>query len=662
MKYVAVDTETALMEPGICAPALVCLSSYEENANGEGVGVLRNAADAIVWFRKQITDPDVTLIGHNTAFDMSVLCVRDPSLLPLVFRAVDDGRVRDTMITQMLLDIGKGTFEYRVNSDGKRVPAQRSLAALVKHWFGTVIDKGGDTWRKKYASLAHLPVEKYPPNAVTYAIDDAKWTYKLAMKLMDECGERPPTEVLQIKTAWCFQLMRIYGVRTDPDVVEQCYQNWSARKARAAVVLTKAGMLTSEGTLDQATLAAYIEDACAARDLPLTHTATGKVCTNKEVITDIVVKTGGRAEETEQDEDEPEQKGDPVFLSYRRYKRYEKLLSNYLPRMRQATRIPFNPSWNVLVSSGRTSCGSPDDPGNLQNLPRSGPVRECYSPRAGSLFCSTDLEAAELASLAEIMLVLGFESPLADEIIAGLDPHMSLAVNELLLNEDGTPRYTYEYAMANKKQKDIKEARQFAKIVDFGKPGGQGDEGICHFAKTAYRTVMTLEQAHDMGQRWLNHYKMQPFFRWVSRKTQNGRVTLAHPITGFVRADMRYTELANFLFQNLTSCVAKDGLWRITMECYLGCSVDGKYKLGESPLYGSRPVMFVHDEVVCEVPEAKAHEAAMRQAELMTQGGNEYIKRVPSRCEAAIAKRLYKDMSPVFDANDRLIPWEPKKS
>jgi DNA polymerase I-like protein with 3'-5' exonuclease and polymerase domains len=66
----------------------------------------------------------------------------------------------------------------------------------------------------------------------------------------------------------------------------------------------------------------------------------------------------------------------------------------------------------------------------------------------------------------------------------------------------------------------------------------------------------------------------------------------------------------------------------------------------------------VHDEIIAEVPEDRAHEAAHRIAEVMVETMNLYTPDVPARAEPALMRRWYKAADPVY-VDGRLVPWEP---
>lgn len=111
-----------------------------------------------------------------------------------------------------------------------------------------------------------------------------------------------------------------------------------------------------------------------------------------------------------------------------------------------------------------------------------------------------------------------------------------------------------------------------------------------------------------------------------------------------------YTQACNSPFQGLVADFAKDALVRIQEAAWTD---------RRSPLYGSRPIFFVHDEVISEVPEECAHEAAYEQARIMAETAEEYTPDVPMIVEPALMRRWYKDADPVIGPDGRLVPWEP---
>ena len=66
------------------------------------------------------------------------------------------------------------------------------------------------------------------------------------------------------------------------------------------------------------------------------------------------------------------------------------------------------------------------------------------------------------------------------------------------------------------------------------------------------------------------------------------------------------------------------------------------YSDSDSPLYGCRPVLFVHDEIILEAPLAKAHDAAMELKKLMETSMQIFTPKVPSIAEPTLAFKWWK--------------------
>jgi DNA polymerase I-like protein with 3'-5' exonuclease and polymerase domains len=137
------------------------------------------------------------------------------------------------------------------------------------------------------------------------------------------------------------------------------------------------------------------------------------------------------------------------------------------------------------------NCAKP----NAQQMPRKGGIRECFIASEGCKILTSDYGAIELCTLAAVCYrQFGF-STLGDTIKAGKDPHLFTA--SLILQSD------YEELKAGlKKEKKlsppggpVSDARQAAKAVNFGVPGGLGATNLVSYAKATYGVDMPLKQA-----------------------------------------------------------------------------------------------------------------------------------------------------------------------
>ena len=679
MNLIAFDTETRLIEPGLLAPKLVCVSAATEY----DVALL-DRYDGTDYVEHVLEDTNVALVGHNVAYDLGVLCARRPSLIPLVFTAYEQGRIWDTKVRQEMLDIASGrtqrngaTFAMR---NGEWVKAAYSLAGLA----GQYLDKDrfaekqdADAWRMRYSELEDTDVEAWPEAARKYAMEDAADTLAI-FQLQGGIEKSLVTEQDQLRAAWALHLMSMWGVRTDPSTVDALEKTLLVEQARLRKRVIQAGLLVAkklpkaeeqdaefwseevrrrkaskkdlqrpiDGTegpeiewengqayvvtrtkvpcrwaKDSKKLEMYVERYLGRRGQDPDRTATGRVSTSKDTLSqsgsrllDLVADGGG----------------------------VDKVLGTYVPVLKHGTTRPVNARFHVLVNTARTSCSEP----NLQNLPsgrKVGGTRECFVPREGHVYVSVDYDTLELRALAEVCLLLFGKSEMAESINQDRDLHSQVGATMLGM--------TYEEVEKGKKTKGspAKTARDAAKVFNFGAPGGLGAASLVDYARAGYGVTITEAQAREMKAQWLRAWpEMASYFQWVNDHVGLGEATLAHPVTGFVRGNVGYTDGCNHLFQHLAAMGAKRALFQAAKEAYSDPT---------SPFFGSRPVVFVHDEIIAEVPEGKLHEASFRLSQIMVEAMSTLIRRVKISATPAAMRRWTKEATDKYE-NGKLIPYE----
>ena len=614
---VSLDTETYPIAPGQLVPRLVVMSY----ADPEGAGYLVAASDAPERVREWLRN-GYHVVGHNITYDLAVLVrAGGESLLLEVFRAYEEGRVHCTKVREQLIQIALGAGGDVEGGGAKQ--RDFSLAECMRRRFNVDLSadkKGEDAWRLRYHELEAVPLEDWPADARRYALDDAKHARRL-FDAQEGDAELLRDEAAQARAAWMLHLAAAWGIRTDALAVAELGLSLEKKYRALEETLKDAGLIRESGTKDTATIKRRVEDAYAARGDAPPSTPGGAVSTSRETL---------------------EESRDPLLASLAQLGAVEKLRGTFLPVLMRGTERPINPRWNVLVSSGRTSCSSP----NLQNLPREGGVRECFVPRRGYVFAQADYGILELRALAQVLLRLFGKSAMAEALQAGRELHLEMAARLL-----GIP---YEEAVARKKEPEVKQSRQLAKAANFGFPGGLGATAMQGYAKAAYQVTMSEQEARDLRAAWLRAYpEMEQYFRHVAQLVERNGGGYQQEAVGSrrLRGDCGFTDGCNGYFQSLAADGAKAAGWLITRECYT---------VPSSPLYGSRVVAFVHDEYLLEVPEAGAAEAAERLAALMVEGMRRYIPDIPIIAEPLLMRRWFKDAEPVRDASGKLIPWTPK--
>jgi len=279
---------------------------------------------------------------------------------------------------------------------------------------------------------------------------------------------------------------------------------------------------------------------------------------------------------------------------------------------------------------------------NVMNIRRLKGIRECFVPRKGWVIIDSDYGRLELHTLAQCCLWLLGHSRLAEVLNAGRDPHSEMACMMLGITlEEGEHR------------EDFENARDCSKISNFGFPGGLGAATLVSYAAKSYRVYITEERAQELKDYWFQMWpEMREWFNYINnlewaRGTKE--YNIRQPYSDRLRAKATFCSASNTLFQGLGADVAKEAGWLIATECYVR---------EDSPLFGCRPVNFIHDQFLVEAPEDRAALAAQRLGELMNLAGAKILPDVPVRASPVLARRWSKNAIEVRNAAGELVPWE----
>jgi len=650
MKLLDWDTETALFGPGRQAPALSCVSWTQEGAVG-----LLDHEEALPWFKRKLADKEIVFCGHNVAYDFAVMAAEHPELLPAIFEAYRENRVIDTMLRQQLLDISVGNFrgywapckDKKGHPDWKWVQLNYTLDSCYYRATKKRLDK--DTWRLRYGELrdSGVYIQDWPAGAQQYPKQDAlatkaarEYQDTLAKEVVDAYAKIPGGHVdypdpladqyAQARAGWWIQLMRIWGIKTLPERVDQVEEHVHALIDELKERLMEAGLVRADGSRDTKAAAARMVEAMGGEEK----------CQKTK-------KKGIKL-----DEEACRESGDAILMDYAEYGSLGTVLTKDLPALRKGRDMPIHSNFSVIVATGRTSSSSP----NIQNIRRLPGIRECFVPRPGMVFLDCDYDGLELRTLGQVCLSLLGKSKLADTINEGKDPHLMVAAQIL--------KISYEEAERRKKDKDVKDARQLAKCTNFGFPGGLGYETFITFARKGYGVEITVEEAKRLKRNWLLAFpEMEEYFAMVSRHTEEdkdeGLANVEHLFTKRLRGEITYTAACNSYFQGLGADATKAAGFDVAYECYVDES---------SPLFGCRIVNYIHDQFLVECPEDRCHEAAMRLAEVMEKSAAPFVPDVPATVSEPMVSRCWsKDCEQVWDKMDengdpmpgaKLIPWD----
>jgi hypothetical protein len=344
----------------------------------------------------------------------------------------------------------------------------------------------------------------------------------------------------------------------------------------------------------------------------------------------------------------------------------DKTITNFLDRLDTHHRI--RTTYQTLVDTGRTSSRGGGMPGalNVQQLPRDYDkprhlhVRGCITPDPGWAFIVADYSQLELCSLAHVLTqlvryyakdpkrrafaerLLGcsisstYESTLSRAINNDQDCHVLMAS---VLRGRGE---TYEECYALYKQADEKKAaklpldaeeikiiddRQLCKALNFGLPGGLGELKFIDYA-AAYGVSIDMATARHAKAAYLaTWFEMRLYFYHCGQLCKNGEATITQFYSGRLRGDCTFTQTCNGFFQSLAADGAK----------YAGLLlVKHAYRVPESPMYGTRPSGFVHDEYLVSSRVEQAPAALPEVERLMVEGMQLWIPDVKIKAPGKI--------------------------
>lgn len=651
---IAIDTETWLIEPGLLAPPLVCVT-WAKRIKGEGrqLGIRKHDHPEALSFVADLLHSDRTIIGANIPYDMAVLAAEWPELLPAIFAAYEDDRITDVQTRQKLIDIANGQLDgWRNAATGKWVEHKYSLGALVMRHLSedrSSVKSGPDVWRLRYKELHDVPIDDWPEEALSYAIGDATDTLRV-YEAQEPDAQFLEDEFRQARAHFCLHLMSCRGIMTDPKAVASYEKRIRAELEESKAEIIDMGWLVPKlkrephGELKRSVKAVHAY--CEKHHPNISRTPTKKPQLDKESVRDT---------------------GDPKLISYQHYSSSKTIMTK-VEGLWGGTKTPIQARFNVIVESGRSSCRGD----NIQNRSRKPGDRECFVPRKGWVFANSDYDGMELRSSAQIAIWVTGASKLADALNSGMDPHVMLAATQHGFSyEDALALYKEEKAAKADAQdtETMLFARQHAKKGNFGFLGGLGANGfvlntikegatVCGKATHNKRKdpdkglcVDCLQAAAALREHWLTTWpEMREYFKWITALVkQNGTATIRQFGSNRYRGQVTYTSGANTFFQGLAADAAKAALFRISEACYIG----------NGPLRGSFPINFIHDEFIVEVRDDEhAHDAAHQLSDIMVSAANEWIPDVPTTAEPLLMRRWSKDALAVHDDNGRLIPWD----
>ena len=627
------------------------------------IGQAYAGGDTVYFIRLETLDSFVRvveknkLVLHNAPFDIAVI-------------EKESGFDFDALIReQRLFDTGLLYRLVRLAHTGE-VPPRWSLQHVAKEILGMDLPKEEELRCNfgRYRNGNSIDYDDITEAELKYAACDVIATYEIYQQLKKQVesfgtGRLNLSHKIQLMGAYALDKVLRTGVGFDLDKKNEVLARLQASAEEAKRTLAKYGFIPGKKGVQQ-----DYQDIIQKLGLNLPLTRTGKVSSG--------------ADHLEQ------HRGHEFIDALLSFKELEKQKS-FLVKVEQDR---LYPSYNAMVSTGRTSCSNP----NVQQIPREGGLRECFIPSPGHCFIIIDYSTLELCTLAQVCLDRYGSSKMAELINRDVDLHRWFAA-----------------IVANKSESEITDSeRQYAKACNFGFPGGLGTARFLEYARNTFGiTDMNEEKASALKEKWLSafpemrHYLQDSLLDrhdfsslewcedpkmaasifkriisgnrttttgkpykpetirwafeevlpdvapWVGGVTEGSRQLLNEVAketvstrTGRIRGKIDYCQARNTPFQGLAADGAKIALYRLVRA-------------------GFRVVLFVHDEFVIEVPVNSDLDYKGEGIErIVVEAMESVVPDINIRADWFVADRWYKKGKKIFDGDGKTTVFSATSS
>jgi DNA polymerase-1 len=427
-----------------------------------------------------------------------------------------------------------------------------------------------------------------------YAINDAIWTWKLAMLQKDKMSKEAIKLFRNIEMPFqrCLLDMQVNGMCVDLDKADKTKKELDNLKEDLLVELHDIAGVKYQMQFDLFGGMRLVSDLNLNSPIQLAKIITEKLGLKITETTETgAMSVGKKTLEKLQ--------GQHEFIDkLTSYKVVQKLLSAFfepLPNFVDGDGKVRPDFKDTGTKTGRLSCSNP----NLQQLPKTKKgfpsVRECFIAPEGYKMITCDYSGQELRVLTQITK----EPVLIDTFIKGKDMHLSTANDFFDLGIDEEDLYETSKNFEETKEK-YKEERNKAKVINFGMAYGKGAYG---FSKDFNISEAEAESILD------KYFAALPAVKTAIDDTHksvnlNGYVTsLAGRSRHFTRipdgsySGGAYRQSFNFLIQGFSADMIRKAMVKVRQAAML------------HPAWDLQTVATVHDEAVYYVKKEYVKEA-----------------------------------------------------
>jgi hypothetical protein len=591
------DWETALFRPGLQAPPPVVLSWCVPDL-GE-VGIAPSFATPL----RELLRSGVRWAGVNIGFDMAVAVAWGVITPQELFDAYDQNLIIDLGIFERVAEIGGWT------------PRKVLSLEVMATYYGLPKPDKGDV-RISFEPLLGTDLSAYTPEQIRYSLDDSVLGAKLFKRQIQRFdGRVHVNDVAELtRDAFRLYLTRAWGIGTDHTRVHILEEETEAAIKELEIVAKQAGFVRENGKQNQKVVRDWVYAAYEG-DPPMTRPNKNRK-SKKPFVPQVKI-----------DKETLVQSGNPILEALADYGSWRSIRSGDLKFLLNGIKAPIHTKFG-LADTTRTTSSKP----NLQNIRRatrkdctscgrSSPayvkscphcgqndwrqrqgIRECFIPPDGCCFVAIDHSGLELVTLAQCCVWMLGRRNMANFI----NEHGASALHDQIGAE--IVGCSFQEGLERKRagDKEFKNARNCAKVVNFGRPGGLSAPTLVLYAKTAYGIEISLQFAEYLIDLWERINPDGAAYLKNIRNFQRGRrfdVTI--PGTTIQRNQITYCSAANDGFQGLGARI----------EGAVGYEIAKEILLRNFP---ARVCNFIHDEFIFVAPIGTQTYVAKRAYEIMT--------------------------------------------
>lgn len=577
-KVVGVDTETTGLDPHTNKIRLIQLAA-ERNPT-----LVIDAFKVDIhntYLPKLLSTPEIIKVAHNWVFDYKMFKSEGILVVPKLF---------DSQVAEQLILSGHIS---------KRAATLRSVC---NKYLGLSLDKE--------ERLSDWSAEELTPEQIGYAAKDAEVLLPLRLKLIEEIDRLKLRTVAKIEfdAIPAIAEMEYHGMKIDLDL-------WGSWTAQLLESKTKVDTEIHEELKPPEKQQLSLFSLGGSEFKNFIKTEKVNIDSTKELL-GALKRNGINIKSTGNPVIAPLQEKYPILGKIIEYRKYSTALKSFalpIPEYINKTTGRVHPHyWQLGAGTGRFSCSNP----NMQNIPRGAEVRKMFVPEKGYKLVIADYSQIEL----RILGVLSNDPVILEAYSSGrkADLHKTTAAN-----------------LTGKKEEEVtKEDRSGAKASNFGLAYGQGLDGFIAYSRLTFNLILSRDQGNKLRDGWFSVYKgvkqwHNNIYRKCDQDKKNNRLIETRTLTGrrrtFTHEKAYLNPLANTPTQGTGADIVKNALGKLWYEFFIN-----------RPYLDIKFIACVHDEIVLEVLDVHAEEAALILSEVMEAAGSEILKQVPCIAEASI--------------------------